>query len=140
MSFDSKRLYELLPALYHIRDISLGKKKLTAEEIRGIENLSVEPDEPVKGPLESLLSVIAGQIAVLEENLEQLYNDQFIETCAEWAIAYIGDLVGTRQLISIPGASFSQRAEVANTIRYRRRKGTASVIEQLARDVTGWDA
>ena len=34
----------------------------------------------------------------------------------------------------------SPRAEVANTIRYRRRKGTASMLEQLARDVTGWPA
>ena len=34
----------------------------------------------------------------------------------------------------------SPRAEVANTIRYRRRKGTVSVLEQLAADVTGWPA
>ena len=31
-------------------------------------------------------------------------------------------------------------AEVAHTIGYRRRKGTAAVLEQLARDVTGWPA
>ena len=29
---------------------------------------------------------------------------------------------------------------MANTIGYRRRKGTASVVEQLARDVTEWNA
>ncbi|MBK9014734.1 MAG: hypothetical protein IPM82_12000 [Saprospiraceae bacterium] len=29
---------------------------------------------------------------------------------------------------------------MANTIAYRRRKGTAAVIEQLAHDVTGWNA
>jgi hypothetical protein len=29
---------------------------------------------------------------------------------------------------------------VANTLAYRRRKGTAPVLEQLARDVTGWTA
>jgi hypothetical protein len=29
---------------------------------------------------------------------------------------------------------------VANTIGYRKRKGTASVLEQMAGDVTGWDA
>lgn len=34
----------------------------------------------------------------------------------------------------------SPRADVANTIRYRRRKGTVSVLERLARDVTGWPA
>jgi len=30
------------------------------------------------------------------------------------------------------------RGYVANTIAYRRRKGTASVLEQVSRDVTGW--
>ena len=34
----------------------------------------------------------------------------------------------------------SPRAEVANTIGYRRRKGTAAMLEQLARDVTDWPA
>jgi hypothetical protein len=90
--------------------------------------------------LRALLSLIAEQTAVLEEDLEQLYDDQFIETCAEWVVPYIGDLVGVRAPFAFPGAAFSQRAEVANTLAYRRRKGTASVLEQLARDVTGWPA
>src|SRR5262249_42776079 len=87
-----------------------------------------------------LLSIVAEQVAVLEENLEELYDDQFIETCAEWVVPYIGDLVGARGLQVFPSATFSQRSQVANTIAYRRRKGTAAVIEQLARDVTDWDA
>jgi hypothetical protein len=139
MSFDLKRLYELLPALYRIRDTELGIKQLSTDERSAVEQVSGEL-ESVQGPLKSLLSIIAEQVAVLEENLDQLYDDQFIETCAEWAVSYIGALVGTRGLLSIPGASFSERGEVANTIGYRRRKGTASVIEQLARDVTSWDA
>ena len=53
---------------------------------------------------------------------------------------YIGELVGTRNIAAFPGASFTARAFVANTMAYRRRKGTAAVIEQLARDVTEWDA
>src|SRR5262249_22127029 len=77
---------------------------------------------------------------VLEENLAQLYDDQFIETCAEWVVPYIGDLVGARGIFTFPEATFSQRAQVANTVAYRRRKGTATVLEQLARDVTGWNA
>ncbi len=116
MSFDTKRLYELLPAIYRIRDIEQGK------------------------PLESLLSVIAEQIAVLEEDMAQLYDNQFIETCAEWVVPYIGDLIGYRSLHGITPRVSSPRAEVANTIGYRRRKGTVSMLEQLARDVTGWDA
>jgi hypothetical protein len=116
MSFDMEKLYQLLPAYYRVRDTEQGSS------------------------LKALLSVIVEQVAVLEEDLDQLYDDQFIETCAEWVVPYIGDLVGTRQLFVFPDAAFSQRAQVANTLAYRRRKGTAAVIEQLARDVTGWNA
>lgn len=116
MSFDTKKLYELLPAVYRLRDEEQGQ------------------------PLRALLSVIAEQAAVLEADLEQLYDDQFIETCAEWVVPYIGDLVGVRGLQTFPEATFSHRAEVANTLAYRRRKGTAAMLEQLARDVTGWPA
>jgi len=116
VSFDAKRLYELLPAIYRARDAERG------------------------GPLQALLAVIAGEVAVLEENLEQLYDDQFIETCAEWVVPYVGDLVGCRPLHGISPGVASPRAEVAHTIGYRRRKGTAAVLEQLARDVTGWQA
>jgi hypothetical protein len=40
-------------------------------------------------------------------------------------------LIGYRSLHPIGPDQFTPRAEVANTIGYRRRKGTASVLEQL---------
>ena len=116
MSFDSERTYELLPAIYRIRDADQGE------------------------PLKALLSVVADQVGVLEEDLAQLYDDQFIETCAPWVVPYIGDLIGYRALHNIVPKVGSQRAEVAHTIGFRRRKGTAAMLEQLARDVTGWNA
>jgi hypothetical protein len=116
MSFDAARLYELLPAVYRLRDADQG------------------------GPLLALLGVIADQVAVVEENLAQLYDDQFIETCAEWVVPYIGDLIGYRPVHGVAPKVVSARAEVAHTIGFRRRKGTAVMLEQLARDVTGWDA
>jgi hypothetical protein len=116
MSFDAERIYELLPAIYRIRDADQG--------------------EPLKG----LLSVIADQVGVLEEDLAQLYEDQFIETCAPWVVPYIGDLIGYRALHNIVPKIGSQRSEVAHTIGFRRRKGTAAMLEQLARDVTAWNA
>src|SRR2546426_2491794 len=91
-------------------------------------------------PLLALMKVLAEQIGVLEENLAQLYDDQFIETCADWAVPYIGDLIGYRALNTNVPKVASPRAEVANTIGFRRRKGTAAMLEQLARDVMGWDA
>ncbi|MCK6494627.1 MAG: hypothetical protein L6Q34_14485, partial [Nitrospira sp.] len=74
------------------------------------------------GPLRALLTVIAEQVDVLEADLRQLYDDQFIETCADWVVPYLGDLVGCRQLHGVTPAVASPRAEVANTIAYRRRK------------------
>ena len=131
MSYDLEQLYDLLPAIYRVRD---------AEK-------SVPPGAPDPGtelpilePLRALISVLAEQALVLQENVEQLYDDQFIETCAEWVVPYIGDLVGTRPLHTPAGSGLSERADVANTIAYRRRKGTPVCLEQLARDVTGWDA
>ncbi len=84
--------------------------------------------------------LIARELGALEENLEQLYDDQFIETCADWVAPYIGDLIGYRPLHGVAPRVASPRAEVANTIAYRRRKGTALMLEQLAHDVTDWPA
>lgn len=121
------RLYNLLPAIYRIRDAD------------------------TQWQLQALLRVIAEQVSVVENDISQLYENWFIETCQDWVIPYIGDLVGyqqvhdagepgdvttaegrTRNNILIP------RRDVANTIYYRRRRGTLAVLEQLARDVGGW--
>ena len=53
---------------------------------------------------------------------------------------YIGDLLRVRPIHSVESARVSTRAYVANTLAYRRRKGTAAVLEQLARDTSGWPA
>ena len=76
----------------------------------------------------------------MEENLAQLYDDLFVETCADWAVPYIGDLIGYEPLHALGRTRGLARAEVAHTIALRRRKGTVPVLEQLARDVTGWNA
>ena len=116
MNPEAEKLFNLLPAVYRVRDAEQG------------------------GALRALCEVIAEEIAVLRENLDQLYDDQFIETCAEWVAPYIGDLIGYRPIHGVTPRTISARAEVANTIAYRRRKGTATMLEQLARDVTGWNA
>ena len=116
MSVSSQQLYDLLPTIYRLRDC--------------------ENNEALK----SYLTVFAEQISVLQENIDQLYDDQFIETCAEWMVPYIGDLIAYKPLHTKVTRELSQRAEVANTIAYRRRKGTATMLEQLARDTTGWPA
>jgi hypothetical protein len=112
---NGERLYNLLPAIYRVRDAAQGE------------------------PLRALLSVIESELETLEADIEGLYENWFIETCDEWVIPYIGDLLGVRMLHAAESAgAYSLRAYVANTLRYRRRKGTATILEQLARDVTNW--
>ena len=119
----SSDLFALLPAVYRLRDAQIAQSQGLAQ-----------------GPLESLLMVIDEQVAVVADDLIQLYEDQFIETCAQWVIPYIGDLVGYQSVKGIAPAIDNPRAEVAQTISLRRRKGTVLVLEQLARDATGWGA
>jgi hypothetical protein len=157
MSFDGQKLFRLLPALYRLRDAQLAESEnlLSPTESAQLQALqtTLSPLTPVqqqqldqltakaaRGPLQSLLALIGEQVAVIEEDLAQLYDDQFIETCARWVIPYIGDLIGYQAVNGIAPAVASPRAEVAHTISFRRRKGTVLVLEQLARDVTGWGA
>jgi hypothetical protein len=110
------RLYNLLPAVYRVRDVSQGQ------------------------PLRALLALIEDELALIESDIDNLYDNWFIETCAEWVVPYLGDLVGTRGLLPLTDGAFSQRAFVANTLAYKRRKGTASGLEHVAHDITGWPA
>lgn len=104
------------------------------------ERMAELREKGARGPLKALLMAFAGEIAVVEEDLEQMYENLFIETCAEWVVPYIGDLLGSEPLHALDRHPGLARAEVAHTIALRRRKGTVAVLEQLARDLTGWNA
>jgi len=98
--------------------------------------------------------VIAEQADLLQGNLDQLYDNWFIETCEPWAVPYIADLIGVQPVGDVGdagdagnssdagarSAALLPRAEVANTLRYRRRKGTLALLELLAADLSGWPA
>jgi len=146
-----------MPALYRLKDAQLAQSRvlLTSAELAQLQTLQALPPpltpvqqqqldaltaKAARGPLQSLVMLIEEQLAVVAEDLDQLYDDQFIETCAPWVIPYIGDLIGYQSVNGVAPAVASPRAEVAHTISFRRRKGTVLVLEQLARDVTGWGA
>ncbi|MGA8575392.1 MAG: hypothetical protein WB609_06835 [Candidatus Cybelea sp.] len=150
-------LFELLPAIYRIRDAQIAQTqslltKAEEVELKALQALTppLAADERARldellakasrGPLQSLLMLIGEQVAAVAYDIDQLYDDQFIETCAPWVIPYIGDLVGYQPIQNITATVDNPRAEVAETISLRRRKGTVHVMEQLARDITGWGA
>ncbi|MBS0583130.1 MAG: hypothetical protein JSS42_08520 [Proteobacteria bacterium] len=121
------RLFDLLPAFHRSKDSEQGY------------------------PLRALLRVINEQVCVVENDIARLRDDWFIETCADWAVAYIGDLVGYQPVHEAgdPGDPATTegrrlnswlipRREVANTIALRRRKGTLSALTELIEDVAAW--
>jgi len=132
------QMYELMPAVYRERDAAEGY------------------------PLRALLEIIQEQAEILHTDIGRLRDDFFIETCQRWVIPYIGDLVSNNLLHDasriepsktvdelfrdltgpdlLPDMAVRIRADVAKTIYYRRRKGTLPMLEELARDVTGWAA
>jgi hypothetical protein len=111
------KLWRLLPEVYRAAD-------------------SVDPD--LTGPLEELVERIGVQAAIVRRSLDRLWDDQSIETCDDWLIPYIGDLLATNLVASLDAPG--QRLDVARTIYYRRRKGTPALLEELAADVTRWNA
>jgi len=128
-TIDKDRLYKLLPYIYQLRDYEQGE------------------------PLKALLQVIAEQLELVEGNITQLYDNWFIETCEEWVVPYLGDLIGYHPVAEagVPSDSTTAQArqrnkeliprrEIANTLRYRRRKGSLALLECLANDVAGWQA
>ncbi|MFC5175303.1 hypothetical protein [Nocardioides taihuensis] len=110
------QLIDLLPRVYHQRDTEPGQG----------------------GVLEALLQILGEQGDLVAADLEQLYDDAFIETCADWVVPYLGDLLGVRLLHPLGPGAGRQRALVANTLDHRRRKGTLAALEDLAFQVTGW--
>lgn len=157
MSFSGQELFNLLPSYYRLKDTQLAQSTnlLTVAETTLLQSLRTSTTaltttqqaqlnaltaKAARGPLQSLMMLIAEQVAAVEEDLSQLYDDEFIETCSDWVIPYIGDLIGYQSVHGVAAAVASPRAEVAHTISLRRRKGTILALEQLARDVTGWGA
>lgn len=106
-------LYDRLPEIYRTKD---------------------EEQSP-RNQLKNYLSLIEKVFDAIDENIESLYDDLFIETCNDWVIPYIGDLLGASH---INGDPWTLRADVADTVELRKRKGTLGAVELLTRDLTGW--
>ena len=90
--YTAEEIYRLLPAVYRVRDAEQG------------------------GVLRELVGVITDQVNVLAESLEQMYDDEFVETCAPWVAPYIGDLVGYRTLHGVVPQIASPRANSTNVM------------------------
>ena len=115
MSQSAERLYSLLPSFHRQSDQAAGE------------------------PLRALLAVLERELSLVDSDIDRLYENWFIETCESWVVPYIADLLGVRRLPVIGGgAGYNQRTYIADTLSYRRRKGTSSLLTQLTNDLVGW--
>lgn len=102
-----------------------------------------DADTRAGGVTRALLDLVAAEADLIGAQIDELRDTWFVETCPDWAVPYVADLLGVPLTHDVTvgeelAAIVSPRARVANTIRYRRRKGTASVLESYAFDVSGW--
>ncbi|HEY6393611.1 MAG TPA: hypothetical protein VIX89_20180 [Bryobacteraceae bacterium] len=112
----SDKIWNLIPAIYRTLDST------------GVDQ---------SGPLRELVNRIGAQAAVVRRGIDRLWEDQSIETCDDWVIPYIADLLATNLVASLDARG--QRLDTAKTVYYRRRKGTVAILEEIASDITGWD-
>jgi hypothetical protein len=111
----AEKLWEWIPPIYRHED-----------------GLAEEPHV-----LRALVEILACQAAVSRRSTDRLWEDAFIHTCDDWAVPYIGALLGTRLVGNLNRRG--RRVDVAKTLFYRRRKGTPVVMEALIQDITGWE-
>lgn len=106
-------LYERLPEVYRQRD----------------------EEQTPSHTLRAFVGAIDTVFQALAERVGAQYDDLFIETCDDWVIAYLADLVGTSHL---KGDPWTLRADVARTVKNRRRKGTLGAVESQVHALSGW--
>jgi hypothetical protein len=109
-----ERLYNLMPAIYRIRDVDDNQT------------------------LRAFMAVLERIYRTLQDDIDGLYADWFVETCQERIVPFLADLVGISGLPDTEHIQGTRRRRVANVSTYRRTTGTLTTIEHIARDLTGW--
>jgi hypothetical protein len=112
----AEKIWELIPAIHRHED-----------------GIAEHP-----GQLRALVEILADQAAIQRRSIDRLLADSRIDEADDWAVAYIGGLLGTRLLNPLNRSG--RRADVGHTLEYRRRAGTARLLEALADDVADWAA
>jgi hypothetical protein len=122
-AYYADKLWALLPSIYRTLDPTSAFDPTTTQQA---------------GPLREIVDRIGATAAVLRRSIDRMWEDQSIESCDDWVIPYIAAQLATNLVSGMDARQ--QRLDVANTIYYRQRKGTIPVLEEIAKDVTGWEA
>src|SRR5262249_52957950 len=88
--------YGLLPAFHELADAQQGYplRALPTDRLYGLLPAFHRLADAQQGyPLRALLQVINEQVNVVEDDIDRLYENWFIETCEDWVVPYIADLL-----------------------------------------------
>src|SRR5471030_2629094 len=107
-------LYRLLPLIHRQRDSKQGY------------------------PLQTFMRALESQFTLLRQDIDALYDNWFIETCDDWVVPYIADLLQVDDMQGQRQGLPSHRTLVANTLAHRSGKGTLQVLARAAQEISGW--
>ena len=96
-----------------------------------------EYDTKENSVLHEFLKIIGSQAAAIRQDIDSLFNNFFINSCDEWVIPYIADLIAAKV---VPNSSLNSRLDVQNTIRWRKVKGTQMGLVDLIRNTINANA
>ena len=82
------KLWNLLPAVYRTEDTDIYS---------------------ANGPLREMVNRIGAQAAIVRRSIDRLWEDQSIESCDDWVISYIGDLLATNLVASLDSGANTGR-------------------------------
>lgn len=114
-SYYTEKLWQLVPEVY-----------------RNEDGIAANP-----GVLRRIVELIGTEAAASRRSIDRLWEDQHIETSDDWAVPYIGDLVEARLVSALDRRA--RRVDVANAVKFRRRRGTPDLLDTLVRAMSGWD-
>jgi len=123
MASRSLKLYDLLPEYIRQKDENLHTQKLLGAADQILDRLHL--------------------------TLQQYYADNFVDqpddsepaatfglNSQEWLLPYFADLLDVRQVSPLIEG---RRAEITNAVRWRQRKGTLTVVDEVSQAVGQWE-
>lgn len=94
-------------------------------------------DDHGDGSLDQLVRSIADVAALMRRDIDRVWTASSIELADDWAISFLGDLVGATPLSA--QNTRANRTSVANMLQYNQRKTTRYLLDQLIGDILGTD-
>ena len=102
-------------------------------------------DPPETAELLAVIEALAAPLAAVRQSIEELYADLFVESAGAGMLGRIAASLAVDPVFSDPEAL---RRDLASAMRWRRRKGTPAMLEEMARALSdrqvalreGWQA